>query len=128
MNSVPVLPSDTELAAAYLQLAITLGLVVLCSILNRRYRRQYFGLWSVAWAVYSLRLVAIITFLITGAEAWLFWHQVATGWTAVAFLWAALVFAQRAEWRPGYGVLGGLTGVWACGGVVGLDNCLLAAG
>ncbi|MDE3001931.1 MAG: sensor histidine kinase [Gemmatimonadota bacterium] len=128
MNSVPVLPSDTELAAAYLQLAITLGLVVLCSILNRRYRRQYFGLWSVAWAVYSLRLVAIITFLITGAEAWLFWHQVATGWTAVAFLWAALVFAQRAEWRPVYGVLVFFPVVWAFVGIYVLDNFLLAAG
>lgn len=128
MNPAPVLPSDTELAAAYLQLAITLGLVVLCGILNRRYRRQYFALWSVAWAVYSLRLLAIITFLITGAQAWLFWHQVATGWTAVAFLWAALVFAQRAEWRPVYGALVFFPVVWAFVGIYVLDNFLLAAG
>ena len=100
MNSSPILPSDTELAAAYLQLAVTIGLVVLCGILNRRYRRQYFSLWALAWAVYSLRLVAIITFLITGVQVWLFWHQVATGWTAGAFLGAAFVFAQRAAWRP----------------------------
>ena len=46
-----VLPAaSAELAAAYLQLAVTLGLVALCSILNRRYRRRYFGLWAVAWA------------------------------------------------------------------------------
>lgn len=128
MNPAPVLPSDTELAAAYLQLAVTLGLVVLCGILNRRYRRQYFALWSIAWSVYSLRLLAIITFLITGAQAWLFWHQVATGWTAVAFLWAALVFAQRAEWRPVYGALLFFPVVWAFIGIYVLDNFLLAAG
>lgn len=128
MNPAPLLPSDTELAAAYLQLAVTLGLVALCGILNRRYRRRYFGLWSLAWAVYSLRLVAIITFLITGAQAWLFWHQVATGWTAVAFLWAALVFAQRAEWRASYGVLVFFPVVWAFVGIYLLDNFLLAAG
>lgn len=128
MNPAPVLPSNTELAAAYLQLAVTLGLVVLCGILNRRYRRRYFGLWSLAWAVYSLRLVAIITFLITGAQAWLFWHQVATGWTAVAFLWAALVFAQRVEWRAAYGALVFFPVVWAFIGIYLLDNFLLAAG
>ncbi len=128
MNPATVLPSDTELAAAYLQLAVTLGLVVLCGILNRRYRRHYFGLWSLAWAVYSLRLLAIITFLITGAQAWLFWHQVATGWTAVAFLWAALVFAQRLEWRPAYSGLVFFPVIWAFVGIYLLDNFLLAAG
>ena len=128
MNSSPILPSDTELAAAYLQLAVTLGLVVLCGILNRRYRRQYFGLWALAWAVYALRLVAIITFLITGVQAWLFWHQVATGWTAVAFLGAAFVFARRAKWRPVYGVLVFFPVVWSFVGIYLLDSFVAAAG
>ncbi|HCW79021.1 MAG TPA: hypothetical protein DG084_07875 [Gemmatimonadetes bacterium] len=128
MNSSPILPSDTELAAAYLQLAVTIGLVVLCGILNRRYRRQYFSLWALAWAVYSLRLVAIITFLITGVQVWLFWHQVATGWTAVAFLGAAFVFAQRAAWRPVYGVLVFFPVVWSFIGIYLLDDFVLAAG
>jgi len=58
--------AQTELAAAYLQLAVTLGLLVLCAVLHRRYGKQYFGLWAIAWAVYGLRLGAIITFLHTG--------------------------------------------------------------
>jgi signal transduction histidine kinase len=119
---------STELAAAYLQLAVTLGLVALCSILNRRYRRRYFGLWAVAWAVYSLRLVAIITFLVTGASVWLFWHQVATGWTAAAFLWAALVFAQRAEWRGSYALLVFFPVAWSFVAIYVLDSFLWAAG
>ena len=49
----------TELAAAYLQLTLTLGLAVLCWILYRRYRKPYFGLWALAWVVYALRLGAI---------------------------------------------------------------------
>jgi signal transduction histidine kinase len=120
--------ASVELAAAYLQLVVTLGLVALCSILNRRYRRRYFGLWSVAWALYALRLVAIITFLITGAEVWLFWHQVATGWTAAALLWAALVFAQRAEWRGLYGALAFFPVVWSFVAIYVLDSFLWAAG
>lgn len=120
--------ASAELAAAYLQLVVTLGLVVLCSVLNRRYRRRYFGLWAVAWAVYSLRLVAIITFLITGAEVWLFWHQVATGWTAAALLWAALVFAQRAEWRGLYGVLVFFPVLWSFVAIYVLESFLWAAG
>jgi signal transduction histidine kinase len=120
--------ASAELAAAYLQLVVTLGLVVLCSVLNRRYRRRYFGLWAVAWAVYSLRLVAIITFLITGAEVWLFWHQVATGWTAAALLWAALVFAQRVEWRGLYGVLVFFPVLWSFVAIYVLESFLWAAG
>lgn len=118
----------SELAAAYLQLVVTLGLVALCAVLNQRYRRRYFGLWAVAWAVYSLRLVAIITFLTTGDRAWLFWHQVATGWTAAALLWAALVFAQRVEWRGVYAGLVFFPVVWSFVAIYVLDSFLWAAG
>jgi signal transduction histidine kinase len=124
-----VLPAaSAELAAAYLQLVVTLGLVTLCSILNRRYRRRYFGLWAFAWAVYALRLVAMITFLITGASVWLFWHQVVTGWTAAALLWAALVFAQRAEWKGSYGLLVLFPVVWSFVAIYLLESFLWAAG
>ena len=128
MEPSPLPAASTELAAAYLQLVVTLGLVALCSVLNRRYRRRYFGLWAVAWAVYALRLVAIITFLITGADVWLFWHQVATGWTAAALLWAALVFAQRTEWRGLYGMLVFFPVVWSFIAIYVLDSFLWAAG
>ncbi|MDH3270513.1 MAG: hypothetical protein OEN56_04230, partial [Gemmatimonadota bacterium] len=105
MDPTALPASGSEIAAAYLQLVVTLGLVALCAILQKRYRRRYFGLWAVAWGVYALRLLAIITFLGTGARVWLFWHQVITGWTAAALLWAALVFVRRIEWRGAYGGL-----------------------
>ena len=118
----------SELAAAYLQLTITVGLVVLCAVLHRRYGKQYFGLWAFAWSVYALRLGAIVTFLHTGTAWWLFWHQVATGWTALALLWAALVFSQRMAWRPRYLAIGLLPLAWSYVAIYVLDSFIWAAG
>ena len=120
--------SQTELAAAYLQLAVTLGLVVLCAVLHRRYHKAYFGLWAIAWGIYALRLGAIMTFLHTEAPIWLFWHQVTTGWTAVALLWAALVFSQRISWKGWYLMAVVLPVVWSYLAIYVMDNFIWAAG
>lgn len=128
MDPTALPASPSELAAAYLQLVVTLGLMVLCAILHRRYRRRYFGLWAVAWGVYAMRLVAIITFLSTGARVWLFWHQVVTGWTAAALLWASLVFVRRLEWRGTYAGLVLFPVVWSFVAIYVLDSFLWAAG
>ena len=124
---VPVAAS-AELASAYLQLAVTLGLVALCAVLHARYGRRYFGLWALAWGVYALRLAAIVTFLYTGTSWWLFWHQVATGWTALALLWAALVFSQRIAWKPGYVWVALAPLAWSFVAIYTLDSFAWAAG
>jgi len=121
-------PSQTELAAAYLQLAVTLGLVALCVVLRRRYRKPYFGAWAVAWALFGMRLAAIVSFLHTGAPAWLYWHQVTTGWTALALLWAALVFSRGAHWRHGYLLALLFPPLWSYAAIYRMENFLLAAG
>jgi hypothetical protein len=82
--------ATSELAAAFLQTAITLGLVLVCAFLYQR----YFGWLALAWALYAVRLGAILSFVLMSAPVWLYWHQVITGWTALALLWAALVFSQ----------------------------------
>ncbi len=125
--SVPDLARN-ELAAGYLQLVVTLGLVVLCLVLSRRYQKRYFGLWGLAWGLYALRLGAIIAFLHTGVSWWLFWHQVTTGWAALALLWAALVFAQRLEWRNEYVLFLAIPLVWSFVAIYMLDQFLWAAG
>lgn len=127
MDPIALPASTSELSAAYLQLVVTLGLLLLCVVLQRRYRRWYFGLWAIAWAVYALRLVAIITFLSTGARVWLFWHQVVTGWTAAALLWATLVFVRRVEWRGVYGGLVLFPVAWSFVAIYVLDSFLWAA-
>ena len=99
-------PHDaTELAAAFLQAGITIGLVTICLYLYARYHKAYFVLWALAWFLYALRLGAIISFLVSEHWGWLYWHQVLTGWTALAFLWAALVFSEQVQWRDRYWVL-----------------------
>jgi signal transduction histidine kinase len=125
--SVPVV-SLTELAAAYLQIAVTLGLVVLCGVLYARYRKPYFGLWALAWGVYGTRLGAIVSFLHTGASGWLYWHQVTTGWTAAILLWAALVFSRKPPSRWWFVALGLFPPVWSYVAIYRLENFYLAAG
>jgi len=120
-------PTTTELAAAYLQLTVTLGLVAMCAVLHLRYRRRYFGLWALAWGVYALRLGAIVTFLHTGAPVWLFWHQVTTGWTALALLWATLVFTQRLAWKGAYLAVALVPLVWSWVAIYGIEAFAWAA-
>jgi len=117
-----------ELAAAYLQLAVTLGLAALCTVLQKRYQKPYFGLWALAWVLYAVRLASIITFLHTGGSWWLFWHQVITGWTALALLWAALVFSQRTPWRSRYWMVVALPLIWSYAAIYLLNHFLWAAG
>lgn len=118
----------TELAAAFLQATITFGLALLFVFLYSRYRKRYFAYWAAAWAVYGLRLVAIITFLLTENRVWLYWHQVATGWSAVALLWAALVFSQQTRWLRRSVWLVAFPPLWSYLAIYHLDNFLLAAG
>ena len=124
--SVPQL-AGTELAAAYFQAILTLALVGLFLHLHRRYGKAYFRDWALAWGVYGLRLGAIISFLHTESAIWLYWHQVLTGWTAIALLWAALVFAQQVRAKTGFLVLAVFPPLWSYFAIYQLDNFLLAA-
>lgn len=120
--------ATSELAAAFLQGAVTLGIALLCAFLFRRFRKPHFAWWSLAWTLYAVRLGAIISFLETTDRYWLYWHQVATGWTALALLWAALVFSQQL--RPKYVYLTVILFpvIWSYIAIYRLDNFLLAAG
>lgn len=129
MQDFPIPAHDTtELAAAFLQAAITVGLVTVCLYLYLRYRKSWFALWGLAWALYALRLGAIISFLLTEQWGWLYWHQVTTGWTALALLWSALVFSEQVRWRDRYWVLVLFPPLWSYLAIYRLDNFLLAAG
>ncbi len=92
----------TELADAIFQAAITAGLACLALVLHRWLRERWLAWWAGAWTLYLVRLLAIIAFLNSGDLIWLYWHQVITGWVALAILWAALVFSRNARWRTAY--------------------------
>jgi len=121
--------SDIELDAALLQAAITGALGLLCAFLFGRYRKPYFAWWAVAWGLYLLRIGAITSFMLSEQQPiWLYWHQVVTGWTALALLYAALVFSQRVRWRPWYLALVLFPPVWSYVAIYRLDHFLWAAG
>jgi signal transduction histidine kinase len=117
-----------ELDAAILQATITVLVLVLCAGLWLRTRRPYFGWWAVAWGFYLARLMAIGAFLTTSVPIWLYWHQVITGWTALALLWTAMVFVREVPWRPWYGLLALFPLVWSWIAIYQLQNFILAAG
>ncbi|HEX5387056.1 MAG TPA: GAF domain-containing sensor histidine kinase [Gemmatimonadales bacterium] len=124
----PPVAGDVELAAALLQAAVTAALAVLCGFLFQRYRKPYFAWWSAAWALYLLRLGAILSFLTSGERSWLFWHQVVTGWTALALLGAALVFSRGFRWRWAYLPIALFPVVWSYIAIYRIDRFAWAAG
>jgi signal transduction histidine kinase len=120
--------ATSELAAAFLQAAVTLGIALLCAFLYHRFHKPHFAWWSLAWTLYALRLGAIISFLETAGRHWLYWHQVATGWTALALLWAALVFSQQLRLRRFYLLVLLFPILWSYVAIYRLENFILAAG
>lgn len=117
----------TDWHAAYFQGTVTLGTAIVCWSLYRRYRRRDLLWWSVAWSLYVLRIGAIILFVATGDEYLLFGHQVLTGWTALALLWAALTCSPAVQWRPVYATALVFPVAWAYIATYRLSNFLLAA-
>ena len=116
-----------ELHAALLQAVVTGGTAAICWYLYRRYRRVDFLWWSIAWSLYVLRIGAIVAFLTTREWAWLFMHQVLTGWTALVLLWAAMSFSRSAHWHPAYALAALFPLVWSYVAIYILDNFMLAA-
>jgi signal transduction histidine kinase len=117
-----------ELHAALLQAVLTAAVALLCAFLYQRYHKAYFAWWAGAWMLYVVRIGAIMSFLLTGNWIWLYWHQVITGWTALALLSAALVFAQAVRWRPWYLALVLFPPIWSYIAIYRLDQFLWAAG
>jgi signal transduction histidine kinase len=131
------LPLD-ELHAVVLQTTVTVGLAALCWSLYRVYRKPVFAWWTAAWALYVLRLVAIGIVVVDppvpGASlatvGWtaLYWHQVITGWTALAVLATAFAFSHRLRWRRWFVLPLLFPPLWSYVAVYRIDSFLLAAG
>ncbi len=117
----------SELHAAFLQAIVTLGLAALCWFMHARYRKPYFAWWAGAWGLYTVRVAAIVSFLLSGDWIWLYWHQVVTGWTALALLYAALVFSRGLRWRPWFLAVVLFPPVWSYIAIYQIDHFLYAA-
>ncbi len=124
----PLPAATSELHAAFLQAIITLALAALCAFMYQRYRKPHFAWWAGAWALYVVRVAAIVSFLLTSNWTWLYWHQVVSGWTALALLYAALAFSRGVRWRPWHVALALFPPAWSYVAIYQLDHFLLAAG
>ncbi len=123
----PPVSDPLELDAALLQAVITAALAVLSAFLYQRYRKAWFGWWTVTWAAYILRILAILLFLLTANRTLLFAHQVLTGWTALALLWSALSFSRGVSLNPRWALMLLLPLGWSYFAIYQLDSFLLAA-
>lgn len=103
------------------------GLATLCGVLYSRYRKPYFLWWTIAWFFYSVRISAIFMFAFTELGIWLYVVQVAAGYTAVAMLWAAIVFFRQPPSRWWYIPFAVLPVLWPYLAMYGFDNALLAS-
>ena len=128
MDTVVVAAPISQLAAPIFQAVVVVGLLITFATLYRQHRKPYLAGWAIAWCVYTLRLGAIISFLVTTHPIWLYAHQVATGWTALAFLWAALAFSHQVLWRRYYLALILFPPLWSYVAIYRLDNFGFAAG
>ncbi|HEX5634792.1 MAG TPA: hypothetical protein VFX50_16225, partial [Gemmatimonadales bacterium] len=127
MQSRVPLTTALELDAALLQAFLTGALALLCGFLYRRYRKPYFGWFAAAWTVYTVRIGAIISFLVSGNWAWLYWHQVLTGWTALFLLWASLVTWRGLKWRRAWLWILLVPPAWSYIAIYRIESFLLAA-
>jgi signal transduction histidine kinase len=102
-----------ELGTLGFQACITLLLALVYVGLWRQQRRPYFLTWASAWALYAVRLGLISCFLVSRREGWLLAHQIATGFTALLLLWAALQFSRGTRWRRRYLVYAAAVVAWS---------------
>jgi len=116
-----------ETSLVLFQACVTLGIAGLFLALALTYRKRYFGIWGGAWSLYALRLGIIALYLFTTNRIWLFWHQVATGWTALLLLWAAIVFSRQMPWDRRYYAFFLIPVVWSYVAIYRVENFLLAA-
>lgn len=120
-------PTNPELSAAVLQAAVAFGLSAYAGFLHRRYRKPYFFWFALGWLIYGLRIGCISAFLVTQQGTWLYLHQVLTGWTALALLWAALSFSRQLAFRPVYAVALAFPILWSYAALYVMRSFLLAA-
>jgi signal transduction histidine kinase len=116
-----------ELSALAFQSLFTLLLAAVYLSLWHRQRRSYFATWSLAWALYAIRLVFISVYILFRANLWLFLHQAVTGLSALLLLFAALQFSRGTKWRPAYAGFGAIAVGWAAASIYGIHS-MAAAG
>ena len=117
-----MLELDLRLVALLFEGLVTLALAAVHLGLWRQRRESSHASWSLAWALYAVRLAAISAYLVDRREVWLFLHQAITMTSALLLWWAALQFSTAARWRPTYFGFGVGAIAWAAIAAFGIHD------
>ena len=115
-----------ECSAIGFQSVVTSVLALACYAINQRHRGPNFLTWAVAWSVYVVRLACMSTFLVRRDMLWLFFHQAATGISALLLLAAALQLSRGFRLRPIHALVVPLSVLWAWLTIYGMGSMMVA--
>ena len=115
-----------ECSALGFQSVLTSTLAVTCYVLWLRQRGPHFLTWSIAWALYVVRLASMSAFLVRRDLTWLFVHQAMTGLSALLLLVAALQLSGQYRWRPWHAVAVPIVIGWSWVSIFAIDSMVIA--
>jgi signal transduction histidine kinase len=115
-----------ECSALGFQSVLTSALALTCYVLWLRQRGPHFLTWSLAWALYVVRLGSMSTFLVRRDNIWLFSHQLMTCFSALLLLVAALQLAGTFRWKPWHWISVPLIVVWSWVSIYMIDSMVVA--
>jgi signal transduction histidine kinase len=115
-----------ECSALGFQSVLTSTLALTCYVLWLRHRGPHFLTWSMAWALYVVRLGSMSAFLVRRDPIWLFVHQAMTGLSALLLLVAALQLAGKYRSRPWHALGVPLVIAWSWVSIFMIDSMVIA--
>jgi signal transduction histidine kinase len=115
-----------ECSALGFQSVLTTTLALTCYVLWLRQRGPHFLTWSMAWALYVVRLGSMSAFLVRRDMIWLFSHQAMTGLSALLLLVAALQLSGKYHWRPWHPIAVPIVVGWSWVSIFVIDSMVVA--
>jgi signal transduction histidine kinase len=115
-----------ECSALGFQSVLTSTLALTCYVLWLRHRGPHFLTWSMAWALYVVRLGSMSAFLVRRDPIWLFVHQAMTGLSALLLLVAALQLSGKYRSRPWHALGVPLVIAWSWVSIFMIESMVIA--
>jgi signal transduction histidine kinase len=115
-----------ECSALGFQSVLTSTLALTCYVLWLRQRGPHFLTWSLAWALYVVRLASMSAFLVRRDPIWLFAHQVMTLLSALLLLAAALQLSGNFKWKTWHAAAIPIVIGWSWISIYEIDSMVVA--
>jgi signal transduction histidine kinase len=115
-----------ECSALGFQSVLTSALSLTCYVLWVRQRGPHFLTWSIAWALYVVRLGSMSAFLVRRDPIWLFVHQAMTGLSALLLLAAALQLSGNFRVKAWQTILVVIVIAWSWISIYVIDSMMIA--